>query len=276
MTKPYAEVIGDPIAHSKSPMIHGFWLSKLGIDAEYRACHVRPDELADYFTRRREDADWRGCNVTIPHKLATLALIENADEAARSTGAANTVFRADGELRAANTDIEGILAALPEDLMPAGAEVCVLGTGGAARAALAACKRRGVGTLLLSARNQETGWALLREFGFGGTVRPIDDRHNIRTAEVIVNATSLGMTGKDPMPQAVLDHLRDPLPDAVVFDMVYSPLETELLHAAAQAGCRTVDGLAMLVGQAAVAFELFFGAPAPRQHDAELRALLTA
>lgn len=276
MTRAYAEVIGDPIAHSKSPLIHNFWLGKLGIDAEYRACHVRAEELADYFARRRGDAAWLGCNVTIPHKVAALAMTEAVDEAARTTGAANTVYRAGDGLCAMNTDIDGILAALPEELMPPGAEVCVLGTGGAARAALAACKRRNISLMLISARNQEAGWALHCEFGFGGGVYPLDSAHNIQTAEVIINATSLGMTGKDPMPRAILGHLADPMPDAVVFDMVYSPLETELLKCASQAGCRTVDGLVMLVGQAAVAFGKFFGQPAPRQHDAELRAMLTS
>lgn len=276
MTRPYAEVIGDPISHSKSPLIHGFWLEKLGIDAEYRACHVRPEALPDYLALRRVDPDWRGCNVTIPHKIAVMNLVGNAEEAARSTGAANTIFRVGAEWHATNTDIDGILAALPGALMPPGSKVCILGTGGAARAALAACRRRDVAIVMISARNHEAGRALHREFGFAGDVRPLDSADNIQTAEVIINATSLGMTGKDRVPQALLDHLRDPMPDAVVFDMVYNPLETELLRTAREAGCRAVDGLAMLVGQAAAAFEKFFGAPAPRRHDAELRALLTA
>ncbi len=251
MSRPYAEVIGDPIAHSKSPLIHNFWLAKLGIDAEYRACHVRPEELADYFARRRGDAEWRGCNVTIPHKVATLALIGNVEEAARSTGAANTVFRFGADLAATNTDIDGILAALTNDLLEPGDEVCIIGTGGAARAAFAACKRRNVALVLSSARNQDAGRALLEEFEFGGSYRPLDDAHNIQTAHVIINATSLGMSGKEPMPQAVLDHLKDAWGCAVVFDMVYVPLETDLLKTARKHGLRTVDGLAMLIGQAA-------------------------
>lgn len=275
MSRPYAEVIGDPIAHSKSPLIHNFWLGKLGIEADYRRCHVRADELEDYFTRRRADAQWRGCNVTLPHKIAVLNLIGSAEEDARSTGAANTVFREGASLRTTNTDIAGVLAALPETLMPGGAQVCVLGTGGAARAALAACKRRGVGSVVLTARNQEAARGLLREFGLEGTVGPLGDSHFTPAAEVMINATSLGMTGGAPMPTAVLRHIREH-PKVVVFDMVYSPLETDLLRAAAEAGCRVVDGLAMLIGQAAVAFERFFGEPAPREHDAELRTLLTA
>ncbi len=274
MTRPYAEVIGDPIAHSKSPLIHNFWLGKLGIDAEYRACHVKPDELADYFAQRRGDAAWRGCNVTIPHKLASLAMIDIPDDAARLTGATNTIFPDSSRLAATNTDIDGVLAALPAELMPPGCEVCIIGTGGAARAAFAACKRRGVGTVASSARNQKAGLELLVEFGIGGTARPLEDVLNFQCAQVIINATSLGMTGKDPVPQAILDTLANPA--MMVLDMVYAPLETELLKAARAQGLRGVDGLVMLIGQAAAAFEIFFGQPAPRQHDAELRALLTA
>ncbi|WP_195908336.1 shikimate dehydrogenase [Novosphingobium sp. Gsoil 351] len=274
MGRPYAEVVGDPIAHSKSPLIHNFWLKKLGIDAEYRACNVGADELADYFARRRGDADWRGCNITIPHKVTSIALVDNLDQPACSAGAVNTVFPTSARLSATNTDIAGILAALPVNLMPAGSTVCILGTGGAARAAFAACKRRGVATVYSSARNHELGSSLLDEFGLGGCARPLEDPLNIQCAEVIINATSLGMSGKDDLPQAIIDNLANPA--LVVFDMVYAPLETELLKAAHALGLRTVDGLAMLIGQAAAAFEKFFGQPAPREHDAELRALLTA
>lgn len=275
MGRPYAEVIGDPISQSKSPLIHNFWLSKLGIDAEYRACHVRPDELADYFAQRRGIADWRGCNVTIPHKVAALEFGDASDELTHAVGASNTVVNTPAGLMARNTDVGGILNALPS-LGAGNDEVCILGTGGAARAALAACQQRGIGIVLISARNQDAGWRLHKEFGFGGTVRPLEDAHNIQTADFIINATSLGMVGQPPMPRVVLDHLENPLPDAVVMDMVYSPLRTALLQAAAAAGCTTVDGLEMLIGQAAIAFEKFFGQPAPREYDAELRARLTA
>jgi shikimate dehydrogenase len=272
----YAEVIGDPITHSKSPLIHSFWLAKLGIDAEYRACHVRSDELADYFAQRRRDREWRGCNVTMPHKTAAMACVDSLNPWADQVEAVNTVILADRHLVGFNTDVFGILSALPVDLMPPGSEVCILGTGGAARAAFAACRERDVSLVLSSSRKPEIGRELLERFEMGGSYGPLADAHNIRTAEVIINATPLGMTGGSPMPTAIFDHFRDPLPDAVVMDMVYSPLATEFLRAAAEAGCRTVDGLAMLIGQAAAAFELFFGQPAPREHDGELRALLTA
>lgn len=276
MTRPYAEVIGDPIAQSKSPLIHNFWLAKLGIDAEYRACHVRADELADYFTQRRRDPEWRGCNVTMPHKRAVMELADVLDPLTERVGAVNTIVPEESGLVGHNTDVAGILSALPVELMPPGAEVCILGTGGAARAALAACRKRNVSVVLISARDEDAAWKLHHEFNLGGSVGPIDDFHNLQTGEVIINATPLGMTGAPPMPRSVLDHLSDPMPDAAVLDMVYSPLDTEFLRAAENAGCRTIDGLAMLIGQAAAAFEKFFGAAAPREHDAELRTLLTA
>ena len=274
--KPYAEVIGDPIAHSKSPTLHNFWLAKLGIDADFRACPVRAEELADYFTRRRGDAEWLGCNVTMPHKTAAMTRIDSLNPLAEQIGAVNTVVPEGGDLIGRNTDVFGVLSALPRDLMPPGSEVCILGTGGAARAAFAACRQRNVSLVLSSSRKPEVGRALLEEFEFGGCWDELEDDHNILTAEVIINATPLGMAGYPPMPASILAHLGDPMPEAVVLDMVYDPLETELLRAAAAAGCRTVDGLELLIGQAAAAFELFFGAPAPREHDDELRALLTS
>jgi shikimate dehydrogenase len=276
MTRPYAEVIGDPVAHSKSPLIHNFWLAKLGIAAEYRKTHVRAEELPDYFARRREDATWRGCNVTVPHKIAAAARLDKMSCRASRVGAVNTIVPTTVGFTGHNTDVAGILEALPPALMPPGSEVCVIGTGGAARAAFAALRERDVALLLLSARNHDVASKIHAEFRLGGCVRPVEDRHNIQTADVIINATTLGMVGQGEMPAAVLEWLADPAPDAVVFDMVYSPLETPLLAAARRYGLRTVDGLQMLIGQAAAAFEMFFGQPAPRQHDAELRALLTA
>ena len=270
----YAEVIGDPVAHSKSPLIHNFWLARLGIDAEYRAFHVRPGALPEYFARRREDAEWRGCNVTIPHKIASLAFPDEVDPTAASVGAVNTILPRDDGLSATNTDIDGIFAALPDELMPPGSAVCIVGTGGAARAAFAACKGRNVRRVYSSARNPAAGQALLDEFALPGCARPLEDALNIQCAEVVINATSLGMAGKDAFPRAVIDNLASP--GLIVFDMVYAPVETELLRAARARGLCAIDGLAMLIGQAAAAFELFFGVSAPRQHDAELRALLTA
>ena len=273
---PYAEVIGDPIVQSKSPAIHHFWLDALQMKGEYRATRVTRADFHAFLANRRTDPNWLGCNVTMPLKLDAIAVAGEADDLAMAARAANLLVCREGRLRACNTDIHGILAALPETLMPPGSEVCVLGTGGAARAVMAALRMRNVGLVLISARDVQQARSLLVEFGFGGSARALDDAQNIQTAEVIINATPLGMAGQAPMPLAILDHLSDPMPNAVVFDMVVTPAETELIRAAEAAGLRTVKGIAMLVEQAAESFELLFGKKPPRDRDADLFAMLRA
>lgn len=277
MTRPYAEVIGDPIAHSKSPTIHGFWLAKLGIEADYRACHVRPDGLAGYFERRRGDAAWRGCNVTIPHKEKVQPFLDAVDGKARAIGAVNTVFRdAEGRLIGTNTDVDGVEEAIgPLDLE--GRDVCVLGAGGAARAAFAALAKRRCASVQVLARNPEKGAAVAEACGVFGVGVPFAGGSDaLRDAVLLVNATQLGMVGQEPMPAFVLSELAELAEGALVFDMVYAPLETDLLAAARRRGLATADGLVMLIGQAASAFGRFFGRAAPREHDGELRGILTA
>lgn len=267
---PYAEVIGDPIAHSKSPLIHGFWLDKLGIEADYQRCHVTPDALAGYFAERRDDPAWRGCNITIPHKQAALEFVEDRGGLRETIGAINTVFRdGDGALVGTNTDAGGFIAPIA-DVDLAGAFVVVIGSGGAARAILFALAQVGAGPVTLLARNPLKGAALLSHFGLKGEVKPLDAP--LPPAALLVNASALGMAGQPP-----LDLDLTPLPDeAIVYDVVYAPLETPLLQAAEARGLETVDGLDMLVGQAALAFEILFGKAPPREHDDELRALLIA
>lgn len=266
----YAEVIGDPIAHSKSPLIHGFWLDALGITADYRATHVVPEELAAFVARRRDDPDWRGCNVTLPHKLAVLDHVPDPGDVRGSIGAANTVFRGqDGGLVATNTDAAGFLAPIA-GLDLAGAHVAVVGAGGAARAVLFALEKAGVGRVTLLNRSPLKAAGLLATFGLKGDVVPLDSP--LPPAALLVNASSLGMTGQPPLAPDLT-----PLPeDAIVYDIVYAPLETPLLAAARARALDTVDGLEMLIGQAALAFELFFGAAPPRDRDEELRARLLA
>lgn len=284
MTRPYAEVIGDPIAQSKSPAIHNFWLGKLGIDAEYRACHVRPEELADYFVRRREDADWRGCNVTMPHKQAVIGLVDQLDPTATVVGAINTVIPdGAGDLAGFNTDVPGFLEPLQAVLsQPHLYRMArIMGTGGAARAIVSALTSKGF-TLVLAARDPAKARALLDELAPKGehhavdlahfafpTQFEFDDRQGL--FDLVVNASPLGMIGQ---PALAFDFSHAP-PGSVVYDIVTNPLETPLLVEARRRGFATIDGLAMLIGQAAVAFEKFFGQPAPRQHDAELREILT-
>ena len=266
----YAEVIGDPIAHSKSPAIHGFWLEKLGIDANYRACHVRPDELGEYFENRLQDTAWRGCNITVPHKIAAMDHVADPGGIRDTIGAINTVIhQPDGSVIGTNTDAAGFYSPIA-DLPLEGSTVAVIGTGGAAHAILFALARAQVGSVTLLARNPLKGAAILARFGLKGTVVALDVP--LPPVAVLVNATQLGMVGQLPL---TLDLA--PLPeDAVVYDIVYAPLRTSLLRAAEARGLATVDGLEMLIGQAALAFELFFGAAPPRQHDVELRTLLTS
>ncbi|MEO7170861.1 MAG: shikimate dehydrogenase [Sphingomonas sp.] len=270
MTTAYAEVIGDPISHSKSPLIHRFWIDALGLDADYRAHHVTPDRLAAYFEERRADPAWRGCNITLPHKEAALDLVEDRGGVRATIGAINLAMRAeDGVLIGTNTDAGGFYAPIA-DLPLAGAPVAVVGAGGAARAILFALSRIGVGEVTILNRNVLKAAALLSAFGLKGKALPLSAP--LPPAALLVNTSSLGMTG-----QPALELDLSPLPeDAVVYEIVYAPLETGLLKAARDRELDTVDGLDMLIGQGALAFELLFGAEPPRDRDEELRELLTS
>lgn len=269
MTRPYAEVIGDPISHSKSPAIHGFWLDALGIDGDYKKFHVPPAELADYLAGACGDANWRGCNVTIPHKVAIMDLVDDPGDVRGTIGAMNTIIRAgDGSLIGTNTDAGGFYAPIA-GLDLEGAHVALVGAGGAARAILFALAKVGVGRVTLLNRNVLKAGALLGAFGLKGDAVPLGAP--LPPVDLLVNSSPLGMQGQPP-----LDLDLSPLPDdAVVYDIVYAPLETPLLAQARDRELDTVDGLDMLIGQAALAFELFFGAEPPRDRDEELRAILT-
>ncbi|WP_156839764.1 shikimate dehydrogenase family protein [Novosphingobium aquimarinum] len=276
MSLPYAEVIGDPIAHSKSPLIHGFWLEKLGLEAQYTRCRVTTDGLGEFFAERRAIPAWKGCNITIPHKEAVLPFLDGVEDAAQAIGAVNTVFRGEsGDLIGTNTDIEGVAEALvgAEDTDSA----VVIGNGGAARAAFAHLARIGSRDVRIIARDPAKAMRVADECGLTATAAPFDpDADRMRGAHIVINATQLGMDGQPPMPTWIGEQLERTADRAVVFDMVYAPLETALLAAAGKVGRARADGLVMLVGQAAAAFERFFGVPAPRQYDAGLRAILTA
>lgn len=282
----YAEVIGDPIAQSKSPAIHGYWLEKLGLDAEYRACHVTADSLANYIAERRRDPDWRGCNVTMPHKQTVVPLLDRLEIGAELIGAVNTVTpRRNGMLIGSNTDGAGFL----EPLRPWLAKehlfrmARVLGTGGAARAIVAALAEEGI-VVVLAGRDPAKARALLDEIDPEGEHHAVDIAHfadptdfafddRAGCLDLIVNASPLGMAGQPPLK---FDFSHAP-PGSVVYDIVTHPLDTEFLKAAHAAGFRTIDGLSMLIGQAAIAFEKFFGVAPPRNDgDAELRRLLMA
>lgn len=285
MSIPYAEVIGDPIAQSKSPVIHGFWLEQLGLEGRYDRAHVKAEGLADYLAARRGDPAWRGCNVTMPHKQAVIALLDRLDPLAARIGAVNTIVPEDGALVGYNTDAPGFL----EPLQPMLAQTHyfrmarVLGTGGAARAIIAALADAGM-VIVLAGRNVEKARALLDELDPKGEhhVAPLshfadatdfafDDREGC--FDLVVNASSLGMTGQPPL---AFDMTHAP-PGSVFYDIVTSPLETAFLKSARGSGFATVDGLSMLIGQADHAFRRFFGAKPPRgEADAGLRARLLA
>ena len=284
MSAVYAEVIGDPIAQSKSPAIHNFWLGELGLAGEYRACHVTPGELAGYLAQRRQDADWRGCNVTMPHKQAVMPLLDAVDPLAARVGAVNTVVRgADGRLTGYNTDVPGFL----EPLEPLLAQTHlfrmarVIGTGGAARAVIAGLAEHKF-VIVLAGRNSAKARALLDELDPGGEHHAIDVAHfadptdfafddRAGMCDLVVNASLLGMTGQPPL---VFDWSHAP-PGSIAYDVVTSPLDTDFLQAARTAGFAAIDGLAMLIGQADYAFAHFFGQRPPRGRDGELRRRIT-
>lgn len=269
MTTPYAEVIGDPIDHSKSPVIHNFWIEKLAIAADYRKTKVTAANLPQFIADRRNDEAWRGCNVTIPHKLAVMDLIDDPGKVRETIGAMNTVLRTDSGLIGTNTDAAGFYAPL-SDTDLAGADVVVIGSGGAAHAVLFALSRCDVLSVTLMARNALKAAALLARFGLKGKVSALSA--TLPRAHLVVNASPLGMEGH-PSPEWDVSRLPD---RAIVYDIVYAPLITPLLAAADDYGLDTIDGLQMLVGQAATAFELFFGQAAPRAFDVELREKLLA
>ena len=284
MTAPRAEVIGDPIAQSKSPVIHGFWLERAGLPGRYERCHVHADGLSPYLAERRGDPDWRGCNVTMPHKQAVIPLLDRLDPLAARIGAVNTIVRAnDGMLTGYNSDAPGFLEPLRPMLRRQHLfrMARVIGTGGAARAIVAALADEGF-TLVLAGRDPGKARALLGELAPGEhhvapldhfadhTDFPFDDRSGC--LDLVVNASPLGMAGQPPL-AFDLSHVP---PGSIVYDIVTSPAETPLLAAARAAGLPTIDGLAMLIGQAAAAFRLLFGVMPPRDDDAALRARLAA
>jgi shikimate dehydrogenase len=252
-------VIGWPVEHSRSPLIHRYWLAQYGIDGAYEKEAVRPEDLAS-FLGSLEARGYAGANVTLPHKEAALRLAAVADETARAIGAANTLWldRA-GRLCAGNTDAYGFITNLEaeapgwnRDRRP----VMVLGAGGAARAILHGLLTEGATSIRVANRTRGRAEDLAKAFGPSVTVVVWADRERaLAGVGLLVNATSLGMTGKVPLD---LDLTALPT-DAVAADIVYSPLETELLAAARARGNRTVDGLGMLLYQAVPGFERWFG-----------------
>ena len=271
-TRPRAAcLIGWPAAHSRSPLIHHYWLRTLGIEGGYVIEAVPPDDLRD-FVLRLSLRGFVGANVTIPHKENVLEL-STPDERARAIGAANTLWFADGELRSTNTDVEGFIGNLDASApgWDKADEALVLGAGGSARAVVFGLIERGIRRVHLVNRTLSRARALAERFG--DAVQPVKWEQIgelMPRAKLLVNTTSLGMHG-----QGALEIDVGKLPgDAVVADLVYVPLETELLKAAGARGLRTADGLGMLLHQAVRGFELWFGQRP--QVTPELRAIVEA
>jgi shikimate dehydrogenase len=264
-------VIGWPVEHSRSPLIHGYWLKHYGIDGSYERRPVTPEAAAQFFRSMRGEG-LAGCNVTLPHKEAAFAAADETRPAARAAGAANTLWFEGDRLIADNTDSAGFMASLVTavpDLQLAGATVSVLGAGGAARGIAFALLESGVAEVRLFNRTRTRADALAAYFGPKATACDWRDRADrARDAALLINTTSLGMKGSGPldMDVAALDH------QCVVADIVYVPLETPLLAAARARGLRTVDGLGMLLHQAVPGFEKWFGMRP--EVTPELRALI--
>ena len=256
---PLAGVIGSPIAHSKSPRLHRHWLNTYGIPGYYIPMDVAGENL-EQVIRTLPKMGFVGINVTIPHKEKVLAIADQITDRATLMGAANTlIFRNDGKIHADNTDGYGFMENLrlgAPNWDPKSGPAVILGAGGAARAVIAALSDAGVPEILLTNRTRVRADKLKEDFG--QRVRVVDwvqAGNVIEEARLVVNTTSLGMVGKPEM-RVPLDGLRS---DAVVTDLVYTPLKTRLLQVAEEAGCTTVDGLGMLLHQAVPGFERWFG-----------------
>lgn len=252
-----AFLCGHPVAHSRSPAIHGHWLRRLGIAGSYAAFDVAPADFPA-FAADFPQRGFVGGNVTIPHKETAFAVAACRDEAAELIGAVNTLWVEDGAVRGSNTDAYGFAANLDERVpcWSKSRNAVVLGAGGAARAVIFALQQRGIGEIRIVNRTAGRGLELAHRFGGGATAHAWDGLGDLfADAELLINTTSLGMHGVEgevPDLSALPEH-------AIVTDIVYVPLQTPLLAAAVARRLRTVDGLGMLLHQAVPGFERWFG-----------------
>jgi shikimate dehydrogenase len=270
---PKACVIGWPVGHSRSPLIHRFWLDRLKIDGSYERAEILPDDFPA-FIRNLDHNGFAGANVTLPHKQSAFELCDATTATAADLKAVNTLWKEAGKLHGDNSDVAGFLAALDQeapgwDIAPRSA--IVLGAGGAARAIVYALKLRGLKHVLLVNRARERAAILATDFGPDIDVVDFSAVQGmLASAGLLVNTTSLGMRGQPPLTMD-LTSLPD---DAVVTDIVYVPLGTALIKAAKARGLRAVPGLGMLLHQAVPGFERWFGVR-PSVTD-ELRAFIEA
>ncbi len=266
-------VIGWPIEHSRSPLIHGYWLSKYGIAGSYTKVAVRPENVVAFFGSL-EERGFVGCNVTVPHKEAALAAADELDASAMAVKAANTLWREGSTLWAANTDTYGYmthLTASAPQWKNRDVPVCILGAGGAARAIVFGFLQAGVSEVRVFNRTRDRAEVLALDFGARVKVCEWNQREALsRDAGVLVNTTAVGLKGQGDLGIGFAGHHRE----CVVSDIVYVPLETAFLRAARLEGLVTVDGLGMLLHQAAPGFERWFGVRP--EVTAELRAIIEA
>ena len=255
---PVACVIGWPVKHSRSPVIHRFWLKEIGLAGDYVLQPVEPEAIATFF-RDLPNGPYVGCNVTVPHKEAAFAAVSRREEAAEETGALNTIWIEDGKLVGTNTDPIGFLASLDDEASgwdAAKGDAVVLGAGGAARAIVWALLSRGFAPVHVINRTPERAHALADRFGPRVWPASWDKLPDLLgRANFLVNTTTLGMRGQPPL---IIDLAALP-PASVVNDLIYVPLDTPLLVAARAGGHRTVGGLGMLLHQAVPGFEHWFG-----------------
>lgn len=251
---PTAAVIGQPVGHSLSPSIHQHWLHELGMAGDYLAHEVAPENLREAVIKYAGEG-YRGLNATIPHKEPALQLCDEVTRAAKEIGAVNTLIFKANKIMGDNTDAAGFAEHLTHEILnPTLTHATLIGAGGAARAIVFALKGLGVQSFAIVNRNLQRADRLLAELQVRGTVHPHDSRIPPGTS-ILVNCTSLGMQGQPPL-EIGLSGL---LPETIIADVVYRPLRTELLRTAAARGHQTVDGLGMLIHQAALAFEQFYG-----------------
>lgn len=253
-------IIGDPIAHSLSPQIHNAAYEALGIEDQYRfeARQVKPEELAG-FMAEVVSSGIRGISCTAPHKVAIMEYLDEVDEVARRIGAVNTVVNEDGRLKGYNTDWLGVVLPLEKLTGLKGKDVALLGAGGAARSIAYGLTERGAA---LTIYNRTPGKAAELAAEFGAQSASLEDPASIKAAEIIINATSVGMAPRDgdtPLPQEFITG------GQIVFDSIYVPYETRLLREAAQRGARVVHGTEMLLQQGIAQFKLYTGYDAPEE-----------
>ena len=251
-------VIGNPIQHSKSPLIHNYYLEKLSISAKYQALHIQSLKELDAFMDELRAPDWRGINITIPYKEAVLNYLDDMDDAVKVIGACNTIVNDHGRLMGYNTDAEGFYYPIQNESI---SSVVILGNGGAAKAVLYQCAKVGVAQITLVARDHKKSSDLCDRLvnKFGANIKTTSfeqlDATEISRANIVINTTSVGMA-RDDVPFECVHHMNK---GQIFYDLIYTPWETQMMSIALANGAKCMNGASMLAHQGALAFQHFFG-----------------